>query len=318
MADLTIADVEAAARRIEGRVHRTPLFSSRALSEFVAAEVRLKPECLQRAGAFKIRGAMNRLLAMTDDERAKGVVAFSSGNHAQAVALAARETGARAVIAMPEDSAPHKVAATRAYGAEVVTEGVSTATRDTVARRLAERSGATVVPPFDDPFIVAGQGTVGLEIAQDWADVETIVVPTGGGGLLAGVALAATSRRPGIKVYGVEPEAGDDVRRSIREGRIVSIDPPKTIADGARTLSTGEIPFSIIRERVTDVVTVPDEALLAAMKVLALRAKLVVEPTGALAMAAVLENRIPSPGRVAVVLSGGNVSAEMLARALGS
>jgi threo-3-hydroxy-L-aspartate ammonia-lyase len=310
------SDVERAAARIHPHVHQTPLLSSRTISDRAGAEVRLKAECLQRAGAFKIRGAMNKVLSLPEGVRARGLVAFSSGNHAQAVALAARIVGTRATIVMPADSMPHKVEATRAYGAEVVQGNVTAATRGEVAREIADRTGAVLVPPFDDPEIVAGQGTVALEILSDWPEVDTIVVPTGGGGLLSGIALAATSIRPGLRVIGVEPEAGNDAQRSLREGRLVTIDPPRTIADGARTLALGELPFSIIRSRVADIVTVSDEALRAAVRLLALRARLVVEPTGALAVAALLEGRISPPGRVAAVVSGGNVAPALLAEVL--
>jgi threonine dehydratase len=313
----TLADVRDAAGRIAGHVRRTPLVEATEIGERVGCDLRLKAECLQRAGAFKIRGALSRVLAMDPPSRARGLVAFSSGNHAQAVALAARIVGTRATIAMPADSMPHKVEATRALGAEVVTGGVTTATRDAVAREIAARTGATVIPPFDDFHVVAGQGTVGLEIVDDWTDVETVVVPTGGGGLLSGVALAATTHGPHVRVFGVEPEAGDDARRSLRAGRIVSLEaPPRTIADGARTLAIGEIPFAIVRERVADIVTVSDDALLRAVRQIALSAKLVVEPTGALAVAALLEGKLPATGRTVAVLSGGNVAPEALARAL--
>jgi threonine dehydratase len=242
-------------------------------------------------------------------------VAFSSGNHAQAVALAARMLGTRATIVMPDDALPHKVEATRAYGAEVV-QGVTPATRARKAAEIAESTGATLIPPFDDPFVVAGQGTVGVEIVEDWPEVDTIVVPTGGAGLLSGVALGATSLCPGVRVIGVEPEAGNDVQQSLRAGHIVTIDVPTTIADGARTIATGEVPWAIVRTRVADVVTVPDDALLDAMRELALRCKLVVEPTGALALAALRLGRIPNPGRTALVLSGGNVAPALLSRVL--
>lgn len=312
---MELGDVLSARERIASQAIRTPLLPAAALSEELGYEVRLKAECLQRSGSFKIRGALSRALALSEAERSRGLVAFSSGNHAQAVALAARLIGTRATIVMPDDAMPHKVAATRAYGAEVV-QGVSPATRAQRAREIAEERGATLVPPFDDPWVVAGQGTVGLEIVEDWPEVDTIVVPTGGAGLLSGIALAATSLRPGVRIIGVEPETGNDVQQSLQAGEIVMIDAPSTIADGARTLSTGELPWSIVRERVEAVVTVPDDALLDAMRLLALASKLVVEPTGALAVAALRLGRIPSPGRTVAVLSGGNVAPELLARAL--
>jgi threonine dehydratase len=308
----SLSDVEAAAARIRPFIHRTPLLSSRSISERVGAEVRLKCENLQRAGSFKIRGAMNALLQLGEEGRRNGVVAFSSGNHAQGVALAARLLGTNATIVMPENSVQAKVDATRAYGAEVVTAGVTAATRDTVAREIASKSGAAVIPPFDDERIIAGAGTVGLEIVDEWPEVDTIITPLGGGGLLSGTALAATSINSHINVYGVEPRAGNDGEQSFKSGRIVQIDAPKTIADGARTLRIGERNFAIIRERVKDVVSVDDDALLAATKFAMIRTKLVIEPTGALGIAALLEGAIKPGGRVAVVVSGGNLDFSLL------
>jgi threonine dehydratase len=308
----SLSDVEAAAARIRPFIHRTPLVSSRSISERAGAEVRLKCENLQRAGSFKIRGAMNALLQLGEEGRRNGVVAFSSGNHAQGVALAARLLGTKATIVMPENSVQEKVDATRAYGAEVVTAGVTAATRDTVAREIALKSGAAVIPPFDDERIIAGAGTVGMEIVDEWPEVETIITPLGGGGLLAGTALAATSVNRHMNVYGVEPRAGNDGEQSFKSGRIVQIEAPKTIADGARTLRIGERNFAIIRERVKDVVSVDDDALLAATKFAMIRTKMVIEPTGALGIAALLEGAIKPGGRVAVVVSGGNLDFGLL------
>ncbi|MGZ7041750.1 MAG: threonine ammonia-lyase, partial [Thermoanaerobaculia bacterium] len=217
----TLPAVRDAAQRIRPYIHRTPLLTNRSLSERIGVEVRLKCENLQRAGSFKIRGAMNALLQIPPADRDRGVVAFSSGNHAQGVALAARLLGVRATIVMPENSVQTKVEATKAYGAEVVTAGVTAATRDTVARQIAAKSGAAVIPPFDDERIIAGAGTVGLEIVEEWPDVTTVVTPLGGGGLLAGTALATTSIHPSIDVFGVEPAAGNDGERSFHEGRII-------------------------------------------------------------------------------------------------
>jgi threonine dehydratase len=278
----------------------------------VGAEVRLKCENLQRAGSFKIRGAMNALLQLSEAERRNGVVAFSSGNHAQGVALAAKLLGIRATIVMPEGSVAAKVEATKGYGAEVVTAGVTSATRDTVAREIAATTGAAVVPPFDDERIIAGAGTAALEILEEWPEVDTIVTPLGGGGLLSGTALAATSVKPGLNVYGVEPRAGNDGEQSFRTGRIVTIDPPKTIADGARTLAIGERNFAIIRERVKDVVSVDDDVLLETVKYAMSRTKLVIEPTGALGLAALFAGKIKAKGPVAVVISGGNLDFKLL------
>lgn len=306
----SIADVFAAHAALRSHIRATPLLPYEPLG------LVLKPECLQEGGAFKIRGATNRILAIPEAHRKGGVVAFSSGNHARAVALAARRMGISATIVMPEDSQPHKVRATREAGAVVVQDGVTVANRDEIAARITQEQGATLIPPYDDPWIVSGQGTAGLEILLEDPEVDAIVVPLGGGGLLSGIALAATSLKPGIRVYGVEPAAGDDGRRSLRAGRIVTIDAPDTIADGARTRCIGAVPWEVIRERVTDIVAVDDDALLQAMAALVEHARLVVEPTGALAVAAVMQGLVPRAGRTCAVLSGGNVSATMLGRAL--
>ncbi len=307
-----LADVRAAAARIGPSIHRTPLLPNHSLSERIGVEVRLKCENLQRAGSFKVRGALNALMQLGDDERRRGVVAFSSGNHAQGVALAAKLLGIKATIVMPEGSVAMKVAATEAYGAQVVTAGVTAATRDTVAREIAAKTGAAVIPPFDDERIIAGAGTVGLEIVEEWPEVSTIVVPLGGGGLLSGTALAATSLQPSVDVYGVEPRAGNDGERSFKSGEIVTIDPPKTIADGARTLSIGKRNFAIIRERVRDVVSVDDDVLLDTLKFAMYRTKLVIEPTGALGLAALMSGLVRPRGAVAVVVSGGNLDFGLL------
>jgi threonine dehydratase len=309
---VSLQSVREAAARIAGRVHRTPLLASKSLSERIGVEVRLKCENLQRAGSFKVRGAMNALLQIPEADRPRGVVAFSSGNHAQGVALAARTLGMPATIVMPENSVQSKVDATRAYGAEVVTSGVTSATRDTVAREIAEKTGASVVPPFDDERIIAGAGTVGLEIVEEWPEVTTIVTPLGGGGLLSGVAIAATSVNPSIDIFGVEPAAGNDGEQSFRSGRIVTIDPPKTIADGARTLAIGQRNFAIIRERVRDVVSVDDDLLLEVTKWAMYRTKLVIEPTGALGIAALVAGKVRARGAVAIVVSGGNLDFSLM------
>ena len=308
-----IEAVRAAAARIRPYIHHTPLLPSRSISERAGVEIRLKCENLQRAGSFKIRGAMNALLQLTPEQRKNGVVAFSSGNHAQGVALAARTLGIKATIVMPENSVRTKVEATKAYGAEVVQGGVTAATRDTVAREIAGRTGAEVIPPFDDERIIAGAGTLGLEIVDEWPEVATVITPLGGGGLLSGVATAVTSMS-GADVYGVEPAAGNDGEQSFRSGRIVSIDPPNTIADGARTLAIGERNFAIMRERVKDVVSVDDDVLLDAVKFAMYRTKLVIEPTGALGLAALFAGKIKPRGPVAVVISGGNLDFNLLCR----
>lgn len=307
-----LGQIRSAASRIAPHIRRTPLLESKSLSERAGVEIRLKCENLQRAGSFKIRGALNALLQLSADERRRGVVAFSSGNHAQGVALAARLLEMKATIVMPENSVAMKVEATKAYGAEVVQAGVTAATRDTVAREVAARTGAVVLPPFDDDRIIAGAGTVGAEIVEEWPAVGSIVVPLGGGGLLAGVALAATSLNPDIEVYGVEPAAGNDGEQSFRSGRIVTIEPPHTIADGARTLAIGQRNFAVIRERVRDVVSVDDETLLETVKFAMYRTKLVIEPTGALGLAALFVGKIQPKSPVAVVISGGNLDFGLL------
>jgi len=305
---IDLADILSAAERIRTWVHRTPLLSSRLLSERVGVEVRLKCENLQRAGSFKIRGATNALLQLDADQRRRGVVAFSSGNHAQGVALGASLLGIPATIVMPENSVQSKVEATRAYGAEVVQAGVTAATRDTVAREIAEKKGATVIPPFDHEWIIAGQGTAALEVVSEWPEVTALIAPLGGGGLLSGTAIAAQGR----DVYGVEPAAGNDGEQSFRSGRIVTIDPPTTIADGARTLAIGTRNFDIIRSLVKDVVSVDDDVLLDTLKWVMYRTKLVIEPTGALGLAALISGKVKPQGPVAVIVSGGNLDFSLL------
>ena len=308
---VNLDDVRAAAERIRPWVHRTPLLTSRSLSERIGVEVRLKCENLQRAGSFKVRGAMNALLQLDDDQRRRGVVAFSSGNHAQGVALSAKLLGIPATIVMPENSVQSKVEATLAYGAAVVQAGVTAATRDTVAREIADKNGAAVIPPFDDERIIAGAGTAAFEIVEEWPDVTTIVAPLGGGGLLSGTAIAATSDG-NVDVFGVEPAAGNDGEQSFRSGTIVTIDPPKTIADGARTLAIGTRNFAIIRARVRDVVSVDDATLLDSLQWAMYRTKLVIEPTGALGLAALMSGKIKPRGAVAVIVSGGNLDFSLL------
>ena len=310
---ITLEHVRAAAARIHGRVHRTPLLPNRSISEASGGEIRLKCENLQRIGAFKIRGALNALMQIPEDRRALGVVAFSSGNHAQGVALAARMLGMPATIVMPERSVAAKVEATRGYGATVVQSGVTESSRGDVAREIAAKTGATIIPPFDHDDIIAGAGTVGLEILEEWPEVDTIVVPLGGGGLLAGIAVAAGSLKPGVKIYGVEPAAGNDGQQSFRSGSIVTISPPDTIADGARTLALGARNFQIIRERVTDIVTVDDGELLESLRFAIYRTKLLMEPTGCLAVAALLHGKVRG-AKIAAVVSGGNLDLSLLSR----
>ena len=306
----TIADVEAAAARLAGVAHRTPVLTSRTLDDRTGAQVFLKAEHLQRAGAFKFRGAYNRLVQLPDDERRAGVVAFSSGNHAGAVAYAAQLLDIPAVILMPLDAPAAKVAATRGYGAEVVTFDRYTEDREALARDLQQERGLTLVPPFDDPAIIAGQGTAALELVADVPDLDVVVVPVGGGGLIAGTATVAKADplRP-IRVVGVEPVAGDDVRRSLARGERVTIPVPQTIADGQQTTAPGALTFPVIRERVDEVVTVTDEELLEAMAFCFDRMKQVAEPSGVCGIAAMLTGRVAGVdgARVGVILSGGNV-----------
>jgi threonine dehydratase len=317
---VTYADVEAAAARIAGVVHRTPVMTSRRLDQQAGAQIFLKCENLQRAGAFKIRGAYNTLAQLTDRQRRAGVVAFSSGNHAQAVALAAGALGIPATIVMPYDSPASKLAATKEYGAEVINYDRYTEDRTAIANALAEERGLTLVPPFDHLGVIAGQGTVAKELIEDVGSLDAVFTPLGGGGLLAGTALSVRALAPEAKIYGVEPEAGDDGAQSFRAGRIVTIPAPKTIADGAQTTSLGLHTFPIIRSSVDDVLTASDAELASVMRLLAGALKLVVEPTGALGLAAALRlGPTDLAGkRIGVVLSGGNVDLDRYAALLTS
>jgi threonine dehydratase len=306
--DELLAGLLEARARVADIAHRTPVVTSRTLDDLVGASVFLKCENLQKGGAFKVRGAFNRIARLSDEERRRGVIAYSSGNHAQAVSLVARRFGIPAVIVMPSWVARPKLEATRGYGAEVVLHEPSKEDREGIAVRLANERGLTLVPPFDHPDIVAGQGTAALELLEDIGTLDFLVVPVGGGGLISGSALAARHRSPGCRVFGVEPEGGDDGVRSFRAGRLVRIDEARTIADGARTPSLGTLTFELIRRSVDEMLAVPDEALVRAMRFAWERLKLVVEPTGTLGLAALLEGRIPCREcRVGVILSGGNV-----------
>ena len=313
----TFDDVCAAAERLRGIAHRTPVVTSRTLDERTGARVVLKAENLQRVGAFKFRGAYNTIAQLDPERRTKGVVAFSSGNHAQGVALAARLLDAPAVIVMPEDAPAAKLAATKGYGAEVVTYDRERMNRAEIAASIAAERGATIVPPYDDPAIIAGQGTVALELLADGGKADVLAVPLGGGGLLSGCALAATALSPGVRIYGVEPEAGDDWVQSWNAGRIVTIPVPRTIADGQQTQSPGTLTWPIVRALCNGVVTVSDDEIRAAMRFAFEGLKLVLEPSGASALAALLSGKIPVRGlRVGVVLSGGNVDAATFTAAL--
>lgn len=305
----TYADVEAAAAVVRPHAHRTPVLRSRRLDELAGCQVHLKAEHLQRVGAFKFRGAITALSALDAEQQRAGVVAFSSGNHAQAIALAAQELGIRAVIVMPHDAPALKVAATQGYGAEVVRYDRYTQDREQIAAKLAAEQGMSLIPPYDHRHVIAGQGTAVKELLEEAGQLDVIVTPLGGGGLLSGSILAAGTLAPQARIYGVEPAAGDDGVQSLRQGRIVTIETPRTLADGAQTTHLGQLTFPIIRDGVTDLVTATDDELVQAMRVLAADLKQVVEPTGALALAAVLSGAVPDTAgaRVGVVLSGGNV-----------
>ena len=312
---VTYADVSAAAARLEGFAHRTPALTSRTVDERTGARVFFKCENFQRMGAFKFRGAYNALSNLNDAQQRRGVVAYSSGNHAQAVALAGRLLGIKAVIVMPDDAPAVKLEATRGYGAEIVIYSRETQDREQLARELAEKRGLTVIPPFDHPWVVAGQGTAAKELIEDVGPLDYLLVPCGGGGLLSGCAIAANHLSPGVKVIGVEPAAGDDVTRSFQTKTLQSVHNPDTIADGARTHSAGKITFPLILHHVYDMLTVTDPELLRSMFYVWERLKIVVEPTGALAAAALLEGKLNARGqRVGVIISGGNVDLKTLAR----
>ena len=318
MKNLTLDDVRAAAGRLRDRVYRTPVITSQVFDDASGHHVFFKCENLQRAGAFKIRGALNKLLTLTDEERRRGVVAFSSGNHAQGVALAARLTGTSAIVCMPTDAPALKLEATRGYGAEVVLYDRQKDDREALARGIAEETGRVVVPPFDDYAIMAGQGTAALELMEDVSSLDVLVAPVGGGGLMAGCSTVARALRPDITIVGVETETANDTYLSLRRGERVSIPPPPTIADGIRLTTPGALTFPILQENLADVVLVSDAEVIEALRFLALRVRIVVEPTGAVSAAAVLSGRLPVArgARVGVVLSGGNIDPAMLVEIL--
>lgn len=308
--------IQAARRRLAGRIHRTPVLHSRSLDEAAGAEVYCKAENLQRGGAFKIRGAMNRMLQLTPAERARGVVAFSSGNHAQAVALAARELGVSADLVMPADAPRLKLEAVRAFGGRVHLYDRAEQSREALAADLVEREGRVLVPPFDDAEIIAGQGTAALELLEEVPGLEALAVPVGGGGLIAGSALSAHAHNPQIAVYGIEPATAADAQLSLKLGRITAITENPTLADGLRTPQPGKLTFPIMQQHLRAIVTVTDEELLAAVRLLLLRMKTLVEPSGAAAAAAVIHGRITGHRRIGLILSGGNIDPTILTRAL--
>jgi threonine dehydratase len=327
---ITFDDVAAAAQRLAGHAHRTPVLTSRTADELTGARVFFKAENFQRMGAFKFRGAFNALARFSPAQRERGVIAFSSGNHAQATALAARILGMPSVIVMPKDAPAAKLAATRGYqdgqpGSEVVLYDRYTEDREAIGRRLAQERGMTLVPPYDHADVMAGQGTAALELVEqvremDGGGLDALLVCVGGGGLISGCAVAAKHLLPGIDVWGVEPEAGNDTQRSLAEGRIVHIDTPKTIADGAQTQHSGALTFPVIQTLVKGIVTASDEQLVQAMRFFAERMKIVVEPTGCLGAAALMSRVAGLPDlrgrRVGVILSGGNVDVRRYAELL--
>jgi threonine dehydratase len=314
----TYADVVAAAARIEGHAHRTPVLTSRTVNEELGAEVFFKAENFQRMGAFKFRGAFNALAKFTPEQKKAGVVAFSSGNHAQGIALSAKLLGIPATIVMPQDAPALKIAATRGYGGNVVLYDRYTEDREQIGRDLAQKHGLTLIPPYDHADVLAGQGTAAKELFDEVGELDYFFVPLGGGGLLSGCALATRALSPKCKLFGVEPEAGNDGQQSFRSGAIVHIDTPKTIADGAQTQHLGNITFDIIKREVDDILTASDAELVEAMRFFASRMKIIVEPTGGLGLAAARAMKDQLRGkRVGILISGGNVDVERFAALMG-
>jgi threo-3-hydroxy-L-aspartate ammonia-lyase len=314
---VTLQDVREAAKRIEGVAHHTPVIRSRTLDERAGCEVFLKCENLQRIGAFKFRGAYNAIRQLSPEQLARGIAAYSSGNHAQAVALSAKELGTTAVIVMPEDTPRSKLDAVAGYGAEIITYDRYTGNREEIGGRLASERGLALIPPYEHPDVIAGQGTAALELLEEVGHLDAILVPVGGGGLIAGSAIAAKGLQPDIRVVGVEPEAGNDTFLSLAAGERVSIPVPRTIADGQAAPTPGELTFSINKELVDRIVLVSDEEIRDALRFAVDRLKLVMEPSGACGVAALLAGRLdPPPARIGVIISGGNVGAARLAELL--
>jgi threo-3-hydroxy-L-aspartate ammonia-lyase len=310
-------DVVAAHQRIAGAAHRTPTLTCETANEEVGARLFFKCENFQRMGAFKFRGAYNAIAQFSPQQKAAGVIAYSSGNHAQAIALSARLQGVKSVIVMPNDAPTVKIAASRGYGGEVILYDRRSEDREVLGRRLAEERGLTLIPPYDHPHVMAGQGTAAKELFEEAGPLDALVVPLGGGGLLSGCAIAARALNPECKIIGVEPEAGNDGQRSFRTGTIVHIDVPQTIADGAQTQHLGSHTFAVIRQLVDDVITVNDTELVETMRFFVSRMKLVVEPTGCLAAAAVCQNKVERSGRkVGILVSGGNIDVPRFAELL--
>ncbi len=308
-------DFEQVQRRISPHIHRTPLLTSRVLSERTGFDIRLKAEMFQRVGAYKIRGPLNKFSLMSEEDKRRGVVCSSAGNHAQGVALAAAIHGIRAVVVMAEKATPSKVAATRSYGAEVVLHGKIWEEANEMARRFVKERGLTYVHPFDDPELVAGQGTLGLEIHQDWPDVQAVIVPVGGGGLISGVAMAVKARNPNIRVIGVESSDAPAMKASVDAGRLVTLDRVDCVIDGLRVSRCGEFNFEVVRRYVDEIVTVPDRQIFEAVVWIMGHCKVVPEGAAAASVAALLQDRIqlPNGSRVCCVLSGGNLDLSQLA-----
>lgn len=306
----------AASERLRGHAHRTPIHRSRTLDALAGAEILLKCENFQRGGAFKFRGAFNAISLLSAEQRARGVITYSSGNHAQAIALAGRLLGAQTTVVMPDNAPAIKRAATEGYGARVVPYDPATGDRQQIAEALAAERGYTIIPPYDDANIVAGQGTAALELLQDAGSLDWLLVPCGGGGLLSGSAIAAKGLAPQCRVVGIEPELADDATRSFHTRTLHTVHNPPTLADGTRTPSLGAVTFPLVLEYVDDMRTVSEDAIVEAVRFLFYRAKLVVEPSGALGVAALLSGAIQASGRVGVILSGGNIDGPTMARLL--
>ena len=309
--DISIDDIQGAAERIKGIAHRTPIVTSRTFDELAGSSVFFKCENFQRGGAFKIRGASNFVYSIPKDELHRGVVSYSSGNHAQAVAIAAASVEIPATIVMPADAPKSKLEATRGYGARVVTYDRMLGNRETIGRKIADETGATLVPPYDHPWTIAGQGTAALELLEEVPDLDTLIVCIGGGGLMSGCAIAAKALRPEIRIFGVEPADGNDTYLSFRAHTRVEIPMPLTVADGLRATKPGELTFPIIQKHVEDVVLVSDKEIRETMRFLLTRMKILVEPSGAVAAAAVFHHKLPPGlGKTGVIVSGGNVDLE--------
>jgi threonine dehydratase len=318
MAQLQFSEVEKAAARIKGVAHRTPVLTSRTADSMARAQLFFKCENFQRIGAFKFRGAYNALSKFSAEQRRAGVVTFSSGNHAQAIALSASLLGIDAAIIMPHDAPALKIAATKGYGAEVILYDRYKEDREEIGRRLAQERGMTLIPPYDHPDVICGQGTAVMELIEDVGQLDVLLVCVGGGGLLAGSALAAAAMSPDCRIIGVEPEAGNDAQQSLRSGAVVHIAVPDTIADGAMVTHIGAHNFAVIQREVDDIVTVTDAQLVATMKFFAERMKMIVEPTGCLGAAAAMHGVVPVEGkRVGILISGGNVDLARFARLVG-